>query len=67
MALHCVDGRELGRVTVPASNQANGKFAGRFIVPSGCPVQYLSLIAQPSQSVAGLQGQLDRLWLEPAQ
>lgn len=67
VALHCVDGRELGRVTVPASNQANGKFAGRFIVPSGCPVQYLSLIAQPSQSVAGLQGQLDRLWLEPAQ
>lgn len=64
--LACQDGRELGRVALPNSAQAGGNFAGRFTVPAGCPVQYLSLVAQPSDAVAGVSGQIDRVQLAPA-
>lgn len=64
--LTCQDGRELGRVVLPNSAQAGGDFAGRFSVPAGCPVQYLSLVAQPSDAVAGVSGQIDRVQLAPA-
>lgn len=65
VALHCASGREIGRVTVPASREANGMFTGRFVIPDECPAQYLSVMARPSSSVSGLEGQLDQLWLEP--
>lgn len=63
--LTCQDGRELGRITLLNSAQADGNFAGRFSVPAGCPVQYLSLVAQPSDAVAGASGQIDRVQLVP--
>lgn len=63
--LRCLDGRELGRVPVSAS-QAGGRFSGRIIVPEQCPVQYLSFIAGLSEQVAGTTGQLDYVALRPA-
>lgn len=64
--LTCAEGRELGRVTVPNSAQANGRFAGRFTVPAGCPVQQLQLVARPSEALSGLTGQIDDVRLRPA-
>lgn len=64
--LTCAEGRELGRVTVPNSAEANGRFAGRFIVPAGCLVQRLLLVARPSESLSGLAGQIDDVRLRPA-
>lgn len=63
--LRCEDGRELGRVVLPNSAQANGAFTGAFDVPRGCPVQVLTLIARPSDMVAGLTGRIDRVQLMP--
>lgn len=60
------DKRELGRVVLPNSAQANGMFTGRFSVPAGCAVQYLSLVARPSEVVSGVSGQIDRVQLRPA-
>lgn len=65
--LSCQGGRELGRVEVPNSGVANGKFAGTFSVPVDCPVQTLVLIARPSDEVTGLSGQFDRVELVPVQ
>ncbi|WP_242121434.1 hypothetical protein [Sphingomonas lacusdianchii] len=64
--LTCPDGRELGRVVVPNSGQANGRFAGRLTVPAGCPVQQLVLVARPSEQLSGLTGQIDGIRLRPA-
>lgn len=60
------DDKELGRVVVPVSSQAQGRFEGRFVVPSGCPVQVLTLIARPSDAVGGVTGQIRRVQLVPA-
>lgn len=64
--LTCPDGRELGRMVVPNSAQAGGRFAGRFTVPAGCPVQQLLLVARPSEQLSGLTGQIDDIRLQPA-
>lgn len=63
--LTCQDGRELGRVELPNSAQAGGNFSGRFDVPPGCPMQYLSLQARPSDTVGGVTGQIDHVQLAP--
>lgn len=59
-------GRELGRVPLPNSADANGRFSGRFSVPPSCPVQMLMLVARPSDAVAGLSGRIDHVQLAPA-
>ncbi len=59
------EGRELGRVVVPNSAQAGGMFAGPLTVPSNCPVQMLTLFAQPSDAIGGTSGQIDRVMLAP--
>jgi len=64
-ALTCQDGRELGRLALPNSAQANGRFAGLLRVPAGCPVQVLALVARPSDSVSGVSGQIDAVQLAP--
>jgi hypothetical protein len=64
--LRCSDGRELGRVALPNSDEAEGNFAGRFSVPAGCPVQTLVLVAPGSEGVSGLSGQIDRAQMSPA-
>lgn len=64
--LGCLDGRELGRIVIPNSGQAGKAFGGEFVVPAHCPIQYLSLIARPSEATAGVQGQIDHVQLRPA-
>lgn len=63
--LTCSDGRELGRVMVPNSTSRGGAFSGLLQVPSGCPVQTLSLVARPSDEVGGVSGEIHRAALAP--
>jgi hypothetical protein len=63
--LSCSDGRELGRVVVHNATRDGGHFAGRFNVPAGCPSQFLTLVARPSDLVSGLSGQIDQVQLSP--
>lgn len=64
--LRCDGGRELGRVDLPNSTEADGRFAATLDVPAGCPVQLLTLVARPTDAVAGVSGQIDRVQLVPA-
>jgi hypothetical protein len=64
--LSCRDGRELGRVVLPASALANGWFEGGFVVPADCPIQTLTLVARAADTVSGLSGQIDQVQLSPA-
>ena len=67
-ALQCrPDGRELGRVIISNSRKNGGIFTGSFSVPSGCPTQMLSLNAQPTDKIAGVVGQIDRVELVRAE
>ncbi len=65
-SLSCQGGQEIGRVNVPRSDQADGRFSGTFNVPRGCPIQILMLVTRPSENIAGLFGQIDFVQLEPA-
>lgn len=64
--LSCADGRELGRIVVPNSAEAQGQFGGRYVVPRDCPVQTLALIARSSNDIAGVSGQITMAQLTPA-
>lgn len=64
--LTCIGGRELGRIQMPDSAEANGRFAGQFAVPADCPAQYLSLNARASDEKNELTGQIERASLRPA-
>ncbi|MEH3158276.1 MAG: hypothetical protein PGN08_04680 [Sphingomonas taxi] len=64
--LSCRDGRELGRIVIPDSSKAQGRFSGTLTVPPSCPMQSLALIAQPSDGLGGLAGQIDRAQVVPA-
>jgi hypothetical protein len=64
--LSCLKGRvELGRLDVPNSSQAAGRFTGRFTVPAECPVQVLTFVARSSNAVGGVTGQIGRAHLRP--
>ena len=63
--LACQDGRELGRVILPNSSAAESVFGGEFQVPTTCPVQTLSLVARPSDAVAGVSGEIYQALLHP--
>lgn len=63
--LSCRGGRELGRLNVPDSSIRGGHFSGQFRVPADCPVQTLTLMARPSDSIAGVSGQIRRVILSP--
>lgn len=64
-ALTCSDGRELARIVVPISPDSGSDFSGQFAVPANCPIQTLSLIAQPSDAAAGVSGQISHVRLRP--
>lgn len=64
-SLGCSDGREFGRVEMANAAENGGRFAGRFTVPADCPLQYLRLILRPSNEMAGVSGQVDRVELRP--
>jgi hypothetical protein len=62
--LSCADGRELGRVDMPASQVDKGRFAGQFTVPRDCPVQTLRLVTRATDAIAGQTGHIDRVELQ---
>lgn len=67
-ALSCMaDGRELGQVAVPPSENGRGRFAGLVTVTNGCAVQQLAFTIRPSESVEGVTGQLSYVALRPVQ
>lgn len=59
------DGRELGRVEMPNSNEKAGRFAGELNVGADCPVQALMLVARPSTASSGLAGAISYVQLAP--
>jgi hypothetical protein len=61
--LTCLNGVELGRVFL--SGSTSGGFAARLVVPSGCPAQYLSLVLQPTDSLAGADARIKWVQLVP--
>ena len=64
-SLTCQDGRELGRIELPNSDQNSGRFIGRFDVPTGCTSQVLSLIARSTDHIMGVSGQIETARLVP--
>ncbi len=64
--ISCQDGRELGRVLLPGPAEATAPFAGHLIVPTDCPIQYLSLIAKASETSTSIEGEIYDVQLAPA-
>lgn len=56
------DGREFGRVEM-LGGEADGAFNGTFSVPADCPVQVLTLVARPVETMQGLTGQIQMVQL----
>jgi hypothetical protein len=65
--LSCQDGREVGRVGVPNSTEADGKFIGVLTVPSQCRVQTLIFVVRSSSELAGVVGQILSVSLHPSE
>lgn len=63
--LICQGGAEIGRVVLPESARADGRFTGLLRVPKACPVQTLELVARPSDAVAGVSGRIEQVQLSP--
>lgn len=63
--LECGDGRNAGRVELPASSVNGGRFTGEVVVPANCPVQMLRLVVRPSSGVGGTSGRIDTVALTP--
>ena len=63
--LGCSTGQEFGRVDVPISGKDSGRFAGKFTVPAGCELQYLTLVARASDTPGGLSGEIHDVQLYP--
>lgn len=57
----CRDGRELGRVGIPAAQHGLSHFVGDIDVPADCPAQTLALVARLSDRVGGTQGKIERI------
>ena len=64
-SLTCQDGRELGRIVLPNSDQDSGRFTGRFDVPAGCVSQTLTLVARSTDDIMGVSGQIEKARLIP--
>lgn len=64
--LRCQTGSEIGRVELPNSSQAGGRFQGAIRVPANCPVQVLALVARSTDDIGGVSGQIDRILIRPA-
>ncbi len=64
--LICSDGRELGRVKLVNSSENGGKFDGFVTVDGGCKAQTLRLVVQPTSTIGGVTGRIDRTIIAPA-
>lgn len=62
-SISCQGGRELTRVTLPATGAAEVIFRGHVRIAEACPVQILSLVAGPSNELAALVGQVTEVRL----
>ncbi|UYY56941.1 hypothetical protein [Sphingomonas sp. S2-65] len=62
----CQGGQELARIELSSSNKGRGQFSGTIVVPRDCPVQTLTLVARPTDSVGGLSGRIYQAQLMPA-
>ena len=65
--LTCSDGREMGRFSVPNSDERGGRFSGQFTVAQDCDAQTLSLVARASDDIMGVTGQILEAQLVPEQ
>lgn len=65
-SLACLGDQEVGRVVLPSSSENGGYFKGQFIVPGGCTVQELSLIAQPTDKIGGMAAEIKNVVLHRA-
>lgn len=54
----CIDGRQIGRITVPDSAANGGRFAGPVVVPASCVTQFVTFVVQPSDSISGITGRI---------
>lgn len=63
--ISCQDGRELARIMMLTSGAANIIFKEGIRIAKACPVQILSLVARPSNRMAGLVGQITEVRLRP--
>lgn len=63
-AVTCRDGRELGRVGIPASQRGPSRFLGMVEVPANCPSQTLALVTRISDRVGGTEGKIDRILMQ---
>lgn len=61
--LTCSSGRDLGKIPVAQSASEDDKTTGTFLVPQGCAVQELSLVARPVDDMDGLAGKVHRISL----
>ncbi|MGQ7830311.1 hypothetical protein [Altererythrobacter sp. Z27] len=64
-ALYCDNGKELGRLAIPASTGSIDRFQGDFDVPINCPVQRLALVSSSINKLGGLSGQINSVHLLP--
>src|SRR3546814_15746228 len=63
--VRCQTGGEIGRVELPNSSQAGGRFQGAIRVPADRPVPMLALVARPPDDLGGVSGQIHRNTLRP--
>ncbi len=64
-SLDCTDGRPLGKVLLPQSSQDNGRFAGEFVLNTGCLIQYLTFFVPDNTDMNGTSGQILQIQLSP--
>jgi len=64
--LTCSDGSEMGRLSLPNSDERGGRFGGQFTVARDCDAQTLSLVARASDDIMGVIGQILQAQLVPA-
>lgn len=62
----CREGATLTRVALKPGEDEQ-PYSGSFRVPANCPVQMLTLIAQPTDAAAGLSGQIVQAQIAPEQ
>ena len=58
--------RQVGQVDIGNSPNGEGRFSGTLTVPSGCPLQTLTLVARSTDNSRGVTGQITSVQVEPA-
>ncbi len=61
----CKNGREFGRIIMPLPQQGSQRFSGSFVIPDGCPIQTLTLIARSNDTVTDIAGEIGYVMIKP--